>query len=45
VREEYVDPVEWDFMKDADEYALVRQNPYIRVEEDEHNIKITMWGD
>ncbi|MCL1984653.1 MAG: hypothetical protein FWG58_04580 [Methanomassiliicoccaceae archaeon] len=45
VREEYVDPEEWEFMKDADEYAIVRQNPYMRVEDDGENIKITMWGD
>jgi hypothetical protein len=44
VREEYVDSEEWEFMKDADEYAIVKQNPHIRVEEDEKNIKITMWG-
>ncbi|MDR0335206.1 MAG: hypothetical protein LBH69_04905 [Methanomassiliicoccaceae archaeon] len=45
VREEYVDPEEWEFMKDADEYAIVRQNPYMRVEYGDKNIKITMWGD
>jgi hypothetical protein len=45
VREEYVDPEEWEFMKDADEYAIVRQNPYMRVEDGGKNIKITMWGD
>ena len=45
VREEYVDPIEWEFMKDADEYAIVRQNPYLRVEDDGKNVKITMWGD
>jgi hypothetical protein len=44
VREEYVDPEEWEFMKDADEYAIVKQNPYIRVEDDGENIKITVWG-
>ena len=43
-REEYVDPEEWEFMKDADEYAIVKQNPYIRVEDNGENIKITMWG-
>ena len=45
VREEYVDPEEWEFMKDADEYAIVKQNPYMKVEDDGENIKITMWGD
>jgi len=45
VREEYVDPMEWEFMKDADGYAIVRQNPYMRVEDDGKNVKITMWGD
>jgi len=44
VREEYVDPEEWEFMKDTDEYAIVRQNPYMRVEDNGTNIKITMWG-
>ena len=43
-REEYVDPEEWEFMKDADEYAIVLQNPYMRVEDDGKNVKITMWG-
>ncbi|MCL2147791.1 MAG: hypothetical protein FWH47_00395 [Methanomassiliicoccaceae archaeon] len=45
VREEYVDPEEWEFVKEADEYAIVRQNPYMRVEDSGENIKITMWGD
>jgi len=45
VREEYVDPIEWEFMKDADEYAVVRQNPYLRIADDGKNVKITMWGD
>ena len=44
-REEYVDPEEWEFMKDADEYAIVRQNPYMRVEDDGERIRITTWGD
>lgn len=44
VREEYVDPEEWEFMKDADEYAIVRQNPYMIVEDDGRTVKITMWG-
>jgi len=44
-REDYVDPEEWEFMKDADKYAIVRQNPYMRVEDNGKNVKITMWGD
>jgi len=40
-----MDPEEWEFMKDADEYAIVRQNPHMRVEDDGKIIKITMWGD
>jgi len=45
VREEYVDPEEWEFMKDADEYAIVRQNPYMKAEYEDERVKITMWGD
>jgi hypothetical protein len=39
-----VDPEEWEFMKDADEYAIVKQNPYMRVEYDGELVKITVWG-
>ena len=44
VRKEYVDQEEWEFMKDADEYAIVKQNPYMRVEYDGELVKITVWG-
>jgi len=43
-KEEYVDPEEWEFMKDADEYASVRQNPYMEVEDDGKIIRIKTWG-
>jgi len=43
-KEEYVDPEEWEFMKDADEYTIVRQNPYMEVEDDGKFIRITVWG-
>jgi hypothetical protein len=43
--EEYVDPEEWEWMKDADDYSLVLQYPYLEIYYDEDDtVEIVMWG-